>query len=271
MASRPSPLAATVRGIGPVVLLLHGFAQDGRSMAGLQERLSQGFSAVAVDLPGHGRSLAQPADTYVKDTVFALYQLLDRLGAAQAAMVGYSFGARLAARAALEQPARCWALVLESMALLAPPKERQERLEADRALSAAISVAPIADFVARWERQPVFASQEQVEPARLSLQRRIRMSQDPAGLAAALAGGGQAVSGLGPEQLRSLKVPTLVMAGSRDPTYLRHLEGLTAAISGAEGAVLEGCGHNLELEAEQEASERIWAFLSRVSDQRRAS
>ncbi|MHB1505163.1 MAG: alpha/beta fold hydrolase [Sulfobacillus sp.] len=278
--SKPVLLATTVRGSGPTVVLLHGFAQDGRSMADLQDRLSAGFRTVAVDLPGHGRSLGIAAAPYVAETLGALSQLLDRLEVTQAALVGYSFGARLAAWAALDQPSRWWALVLESMSLALPEPQRQDRLSADLALAAQMSRESISAFVARWETHSVFASQQRVPASRLAAQRHIRMGQDPIGLAEALAGGGQARTGLSAEQLAGLAVPTLVLAGSEDQAYASQLERLRAAIPKAQGAVISGAGHNLHLEAPAEAAEAIWTFLSqvmtprpddqiRLSDQRR--
>ncbi len=257
-------LAATVRGQGPTVFLLHGFAQDGRAMDGLQDALSAHFRAVAVDLPGHGRSPLLGSENYCAGTVQALWDLADRLGAGQAALVGYSFGARLAAWAALARPERCWALVLESMAPRLADAERAARLAADTRLAESILSQPVSDFVARWEDQPVFSSQRQLSRAALAGQRRMRLAQDPSGLAAALAGGGQAVNALGPDQLAGLRVPTLLLAGERDAPYAAHLKRLGESIAGAEQAVVSGAGHNLQLEAEEETASRILAFLSRA-------
>lgn len=257
-------LAATVRGQGPTVLLLHGFAQDGRAMDGLQDALRVHFRAVAVDLPGHGRSPALGPENYCTGTVQALWELVDRLGASQVALVGYSFGARLAAWAALAQPERCWALVLESMAPRLPDAERMARLVADARLAERLRSQPVSDFVAHWEGQAVFSSQRQLPKAALAGQRRMRLAQDPAGLAAALAGGGQAVSALHPDQLAGLRVPTLLLAGEHDATYAAHLKGLGESIAGAKWAVVSGAGHNLQLEAGEETAARILAFLSRA-------
>lgn len=77
----------------PTVLFVHGAAHD-HSVWALQSRYfaHHGFNALAVDLPGHGRS-AGAALASVDAIAHWLPRVLDAAGVATAAVVGHSMGA----------------------------------------------------------------------------------------------------------------------------------------------------------------------------------
>jgi pimeloyl-ACP methyl ester carboxylesterase len=97
----------------PAVLLLHGFGASLHSWEAWALDLQQQFRVIRVDLPGSGLSQAEPAGDY-RDarTLQVLLALLDRLGVAQADVVGHSMGGRLAWKLAAENPSRVRRLVL---------------------------------------------------------------------------------------------------------------------------------------------------------------
>lgn len=76
----------------PSVLFVHGAAHD-HSVWALQSRYfaHHGFNALAVDLPGHGRSAGLPL-TAVDAIAGWLPRVLDAVGVASAAVVGHSMG-----------------------------------------------------------------------------------------------------------------------------------------------------------------------------------
>jgi len=76
----------------PTVLFVHGAAHD-HSVWALQSRYfaHHGFNALAVDLPGHGRSAGRPLDS-VDAIANWLPRVLDAAGVATAAVVGHSMG-----------------------------------------------------------------------------------------------------------------------------------------------------------------------------------
>ena len=76
----------------PSVLFVHGAAHD-HSVWALQSRYfaHHGFNALAVDLPGHGRSAGHPLSAI--DAIAGwLPRVLDAVGVASAAVVGHSMG-----------------------------------------------------------------------------------------------------------------------------------------------------------------------------------
>lgn len=84
----------------PCVVFIHGALND-HSVWGLQSRYlaHHGWSVLAVDLPGHGRSLG-PALPDVPSCAQWVIQWLDRLGVPRAALVGHSMGSLIALEAA---------------------------------------------------------------------------------------------------------------------------------------------------------------------------
>jgi pimeloyl-ACP methyl ester carboxylesterase len=99
-----------VRGDGPPVLLVHAGIADSRMWAPLAERLvAAAFRAVTCDLQGFGRTPLAPGTVSNGADVFAP---LDHLGIERVAVVGASFGGRVALELALRAPERVAALAL---------------------------------------------------------------------------------------------------------------------------------------------------------------
>src|SRR3954447_8122898 len=99
-----------VRGEGPAVLLVHAGIADGRMWEPLGERLvAAGYRIVAPDMRGFGRTPLTPG---VVSNAADLVALLDELGISEAAVVGASFGGRVALELALRAPERVTALAL---------------------------------------------------------------------------------------------------------------------------------------------------------------
>src|ERR1700716_3200116 len=96
----------------PTIVLLHGAGFDHTTWA-LHSRwfAHHGYSVLAPDLPGHGRSSGAPlaAITDMADWTAAL---LDAAGAATARLVGHSMGSLIALETAARHPAKVAALSL---------------------------------------------------------------------------------------------------------------------------------------------------------------
>ena len=107
----------------PSVVFVHGAAND-HSVWALQSRYfaHHGVNALAVDLPGHGRSAGAPLPSAeaIADWV---PQLLDAAGVGSASLVGHSLGALAVLEAAARHPSRVTRLALLGPAVPMPVAE----------------------------------------------------------------------------------------------------------------------------------------------------
>ena len=114
---------APAEGAGDPILLIHGFASNHRvNWVGPQwvKTLTQaGYRVVALDNRGHGDSqkLYDPALYHSATMAEDARRLLDHLGIGQAAVMGYSMGARISAYLARAHPARVRALLLGGLGI----------------------------------------------------------------------------------------------------------------------------------------------------------
>lgn len=251
----------------PPLLLVHGFTGSGASWEGHLADLEARFDVIAPDLPGHGGTSAPstPERASVEETADDLAALLDRLGAAPAHVVGYSLGARLALRLAVEHPSFLGRLVLESpSAGIDEPSERERRRTSDAALAERLDREGIEAFVDEWEAQPLFVSQERLPPDRRVALRRERLANDPAGLAMSLRGAGQGAMEPLAGRLGQVHAPTLVVAGALDPVGRRRAEAVASGIPGARLAVVPDAGHRVHLERPAAWGRLVLEFLEEL-------
>jgi magnesium chelatase accessory protein len=93
-----------IEGQGPVLLLLHGTGSSSASWRGLIPLLSDRFTLVAPDLPGHGRTSAVPHGPISLPVVARAVAVLMRdLGLGPEFVAGHSAGAAISAQMALAE------------------------------------------------------------------------------------------------------------------------------------------------------------------------
>ncbi len=215
-----------VRGEGPPVLLLHGFASDARinwERPGVVDELVRaGRAVVSYDARGHGRSdkphdpAAYADGIMVRDAI----ELLDRLGLAAVDVVGYSMGAQVAAALASEER-RVRRAVLGGIGtrllLRRPGEERYPALEISEALEATDPTG-VTSVTARAFR--VFADATKADRLALAALQRARNVE-------------------GHVALDRITVPVLVVVGDRD-TLVGDAAALAAAILQGRLVVVPG-------------------------------
>ena len=113
---------------GPRVALLHGWGCDSSLMKSLREALSADHQVLVIDFPGHGQSGRPPQPWGVPEYAGCLRGVLEELRFVPCALVGHSFGCRVAAWAASEWPEMFTKLVFTGAAgLKKPPTEEGRR------------------------------------------------------------------------------------------------------------------------------------------------
>jgi 2-succinyl-6-hydroxy-2,4-cyclohexadiene-1-carboxylate synthase len=174
-------------------------------------------------------------------------------------LVGYSLGGRLALRAALRSPDSLTAVVLVgATAGIEEGPMRVQRAEADEKLASWIEAMPIEDIVALWERQPLFADQSDLL---VDEQRPGRLSHDPRSLALLLRTAGQGTLEPVWDELHSLELPLLAIAGARDDGYSAAAKRIASVAPNARAAIIEEAGHAAHLQQPEEVARLITEFL----------
>jgi 2-succinyl-6-hydroxy-2,4-cyclohexadiene-1-carboxylate synthase len=225
------------------------------------------MTTIQVDLLGHGHSDSptDPARHAVECQAVDLAQICREVADGPVAVLGYSFGARVALALALAEPTIGSRLVLESpSAGIADPAEREARRAADETLAADIERDGIPAFVDRWEELPLFASHAALPDATRGRLHDQRLRNDPAGLAASLRGAGQGVMSPFHSRLVEVRVPTLVVCGALDPARPRAAF-VAAHIPGAGLVEIPGVGHTPHLESPARFRAAVLPFLTAIA------
>lgn len=260
-------LHVEVRGAGPPLVLLHGFAGSAQTWAPHLEAFSGRYTVVALDLLGHGESAAPPDPKRyaiahaIEDTL----GVLDVLGLGRVHLLGYSMGGRAALAAAIAAPERVRSLVLESASPgLRDPDLRRVRAAQDAALADAIERDGVLAFVERWEREPLFATHAALPPDVREALRAQRLRHTAAGLANSLRGFGQGAMPPLHDFLGEVRMPALLIAGALDARYTGIAREMAAALPAARLEVVPGAGHTVHLEQPEAFRRLVLEFLDLV-------
>ena len=107
-------------GAGPDVLVLHGWGARIETVTPILTALSRTNRVLAVDMPGFGETAEPPRVWGVADYAAWVGALLDAFAIPQAAIVGHSFGGKVAIHVAAHDPQRVSKLLLVDSAGIKP-------------------------------------------------------------------------------------------------------------------------------------------------------
>jgi pimeloyl-ACP methyl ester carboxylesterase len=229
----------------PAVVLLHGAGFDHSTWAHSRWFAHHGFSVLAPDLPGHGRSSGKALPT-IADMADWTAALLDAAGVKKAKLIGHSMGSLIALEAAARHPDRVSALsLIGTAATMTVGPDLLKAAEANDL--AAIDMVSIWGLGFRaglggslapglWMHQGAQRVLQQCAPGVLHRDlNACNVYQN------ALAAAAQVI------------VPTTVILGERDMmTPARAGKTLAAVIPGARTIVLPGAGHMMMVEQPDE-------------------
>jgi pimeloyl-ACP methyl ester carboxylesterase len=238
----------------PAIVFVHGAAFD-HSVWQWQSRYfaHHGYSVLAADLPGHGRSPGAPR-TSIEALADWVAALLESAGLASAAVVGHSMGSLVALETALRHPQRVSKLALVGTSA---PMAVGETF-----IAAARDDSPAAfDMETVWghSRNAMLAQSAVPGTALMGASRQLNGRARPGILHADL----EACNTYQPplEKIRALKMPVLVLAGKRDQmTPFRAGSALAKEIPAATFVALDA-GHSMMSEAPRETLDALRRFL----------
>jgi 2-succinyl-6-hydroxy-2,4-cyclohexadiene-1-carboxylate synthase len=217
--------------------MLHGFGGTSRHWDRVVALLDcERYSPLALDLTD-----ADPL------TLDGAIELVARSAPERFVLCGYSMGGRIALHCAAAMPERVSRLVLVSTSAgIEDDGERAARRAADAELAREVERGTIDDFVARWQKVPLFAGDPDWVAAEIADDER-RLT--PHQLAATLRAYGAGTSAPLWDRLAALEMPVVVLAGERDAAYCRIGKRLAELLGGARFEQVAGAGHRIALEA----------------------
>ena len=240
----------------PAIVFIHGAALD-HSVWQWQSRYfaHHGYGALAVDLPGHGRSPGA-ARTSIEGYADWVAAFIEAAGLRQAALVGHSMGSLVALDTAMRHGARVSKLALAGIAV-------------PMGVGEAFLAAARDDAHAGLEMEGIWGHARQAALAQsavpglsqlgasLRLLERARPGVQYADLQACNA------YQPAPDAIAALRVPTLVLGGKRDQmTAFKAGRALAAQIPGARFAEVDA-GHSMMSEAPSAITQALRSFLER--------
>jgi 3-oxoadipate enol-lactonase len=246
------------RGNGAPILLVHGFPLD----HSMWNRLELPGRIIAPDLRGFGRSPARGEVVTMERFADDLAELLDALGIAEPVVFcGLSMGGYVALQFWKKYAARLRGLIL-----------CDTRAAADLAEAAAARLAT-ADRVLREGSAPLVEAMlprlfaettRRKRPEVIESLRRVMMTADPRGIAAAARGMAERPDMTG--ALKQIRCPALAIVGAEDVSSPpAEMRAMAATIPGAAMVEIPEAGHLAPLENPTAVGAAIAAFISSLS------
>lgn len=219
-------IAYDLAGEGPPILLIHGFASNGRvnwrDTGWIKTLAEAGRRVIVIDNRGHGESekLYDPALYTAPAMAEDARRLLDHLRIERADVMGYSMGARIAAFLTINHPVQVRSAIFAGLA------------------SRMITGVDGAEEIAQALERP--SSAEVTAPGARAFRRFAEQTRsDLKALAACMRSARAKITA---EELGRIVVPVLVVAGEKDDVA-GEVAPLVAAIPGAKGVTLPGRSH----------------------------
>lgn len=247
----------------PPVVFLHGFMGNCESWNEIIRDLKKDFFCVAIDLPGHGKSLHLDKSAFeIPNFAEIIIRLVENVGFKEFSLVGYSLGGRQSLFLALNFPKKVKKLVLESSSPgLKTEIERSERKISDEKLAQELETDSLEQFIQKWYSQPLFESlkKDQTQFETLISKRKLN---DPKGLAASLRSMGTGTQESLWGKLENLKPPTLLIVGEYDTKFQEIAHKMSTATEKIAVKSVVGAGHNVHYEKPEMYVELLKNFLS---------
>lgn len=236
----------SAKSAAPAIVFIHGSGDNAATWDAVIACLPQ-YTAIALDLPGHGALIDRPgpAQMTVDDYAGAVRAELTRRGLEHVLLVGHSLGSAIALRMAVDYPA-----LVSRLALVGAGARM-------RVLPALLAEAKTDPASAKWKLVEMgFAATHQSQ-ARAFLEQLAPTAPGMLHRDLAACDGFDIMSELG-----HIAQPTLVLTGAEDrlapPKYAQYL---AEHLDNARLALISDAGHYVQLEAPAAIAEAIRAWL----------
>jgi pimeloyl-ACP methyl ester carboxylesterase len=236
-----------VHGDGPPVLLTHGYSASADMWAGQIAPFSKHYKLITWDMRGHGRT-DYPDDQarYSEaETVADMAAILDAVGARTAVIGGLSLGGYMSLAFHLAHPERTQALLIIDTG---PGYKKDEG-------RAGWNVTAI-------RRAESFEKNGLPPPGTGGAETHAAPHRDATGLAKAARGMLTQHTPAVINSLPDIRVPALVVVGSKDEPFLAASDYMAAKIPGAKKAVIPDAGHAANIDQPEAFNAAVLGFLA---------
>jgi 3-oxoadipate enol-lactonase len=257
-SSNTVDLAYGEAGQGHPLVLLHGLGSSRNDWLMQLSAFIPRFRTIAVDLRGHGGSPKPPGPYHLAQFAADVAQLLRRIDAYPAHILGISLGGAVAQQVALDYPELVRSLVLVNTAARFVSESWQQRIMGVRRLASVYLVG--MDRVAEAVAGRLFPEPEQAQLRRETAERISR--NDPAAYRAAL----WAIARFDVrKRLGEIACPTLIVAGDADTTVpLASKRLLAERIPGSRLEIIADSGHATPVDQPEAFNRAVVRFLEIV-------
>lgn len=241
-------------GKGPAIVLLHGSggSSDDFAFTGVIRGLKREYRVLSPDARAHGLS-GHPHEVskYGLEMIEDVVRLMDHAKVEKAHVLGFSMGARIAAKLMVTRPERLLSTILVGGGASRDTPQSRANLEAQ---------------ATRWEKGNLLmqAWPDNNPPASMEEARALSdewlRSRDRRALAALTRG--RVAWYVSPEELRASQVPAIGIVGTRDGA-IAELRRTAESKPGMKVVEIEGAGH-VETLSRKEFVAAILAFLKTV-------
>ncbi len=249
MLERPGcRIAYEVHGLGPALLLTHGYGASMRMWDRQIGRLAGTHRLILWDLRGHGDSESpeDPAAYSEAATLEDMAALLHACGEQRAILGGLSLGGYMSLAFHLRHPEKIRALLLFDTG----PGYRNDEARA--------AWNDYAESFARGFEEKGFDALRQSPEVAAATHRSLQ------GLILAARGMLVQRDARVFESLVSIRVPTLVLVGAEDTPFIQATDVMAARIPGATKIVIDSAGHSPNIDQPDVFNDVVLAFLTRV-------
>lgn len=195
------------KGSGLPFVLLHGNGEDGNYFKHQIDFFSNNYRMIAVDTRGHGKSPRGNAPFTMNQFAEDLHHLLEKLELSRVILLGFSDGANIAMKYAIKYPETIEALILNGGNLNTKGVKRGTQ------------------FFIELGYRMAKAFSKKSEKAKRNTEILGLMVNEP---------------NIKIEEIRSIKIPTLVIAGKKDMIKESHTREIAANIPNAELSIIKG-------------------------------
>ena len=244
------------------IIFFHGFLGSGLDWQEIVTGLSKDFYCLAIDLPGHGKTLVNGSLMAYSMELFAISitRFCKNLGIGGASLVGYSMGGRLALYLSITLGKLWSAAVFESATPgIINEKLRVERQISDNKIAKSLENNNLESFLKDWYQQPMFDAFRNNKNFYSILKQ--RKTNNPKELAKALRKMGLGVQPSLWHQCKTIKFPILLLAGEFDRKFCNIMKEMKSINKDFNLKIIENAGHNIHLEQPQAYIKHLYNFL----------